>query len=127
MLLQVFLAIWLGAPIFGGAIMGIDCFFPNRLRLVRTVHSSICFFFACSLSLQVCNFTIILMLLAFPLYIEGVINGVKILGESSVDAINEMMLYEYVPFNFINAASWRLFSVTVIFCFFDRWSFLSVH
>jgi hypothetical protein len=62
------------------------------------------------------------MLPMFPLYIEGVINVVKLLGEASLVAINAMKLLAYISFNFIYAASWSLFSITVIFHFFDRWS-----
>jgi hypothetical protein len=74
--------------------------FSNGLRLVCTVHSSIRFGSMCSLSLQVCNFTISCNMSVFPLYIEGVINVVKLLGEASLVVINAINLYEYVPFNF---------------------------
>jgi hypothetical protein len=37
-----------------------------------------------------------------PLYIEHVINVVKLLGEASLVAINVIKLFVYVPLNFIN-------------------------
>jgi hypothetical protein len=58
----------------------------------------------------------------FPLYIEGAINVGKILREDSMVVINAMNLFEYITFNFINANSWCLFSVTVIFHFSNCWS-----
>jgi hypothetical protein len=87
------------------------------------VHLSILFSSAHSLLLQVCNFTISCNMSALPLYIEGSINVVKILREDSLVVINAVNIYKYVPFNFINVASWHLFSVTVIFLFSDHLSF----
>jgi hypothetical protein len=80
--------------------VGLSHFSPNGLRLVHIVHSYILFSSACSLSLQVCDFIMSCNLFVFPLYIEGVINAVKLLGEVSLATIYAINLYEYVPFNF---------------------------
>jgi hypothetical protein len=104
--------------------MGIAHFSPNGLRLVCVVHSSIRFGSACSLSLEVCDFTISCNLSAFPLYIEGFINVVKLLGEASLAAINAIKLYVYAAFNFH-----KFFQLTPFchnrhfFAFFYRLSF----
>jgi hypothetical protein len=79
------------------------------------------FFPACSLALSIHNFTISVIMPTFPLCIEGVINAMKLLGEASLAMINSMRFLAYILFNFINVANWRLFSVTAIFHFFDRW------
>jgi hypothetical protein len=68
--------------------VGTAPFLLNGLQLVRTVHSSIHLCYAFSLSLQVCNFSICCIFLAFLLYIEGAINSVKLLGEASLATIN---------------------------------------
>jgi hypothetical protein len=66
-LLHVFLPAWLGAPIFAGAIMGTGSFLPTKSALVRFVSTH--FHFACSIYLQLHDFTISLTFPKFPLYI----------------------------------------------------------
>lgn len=67
LLLHVFLPTWLGAPIYGGGIVGTSRFLLTNSSLVHPVSTH--FGSACSISLQLYDFTMGLILPMFPLYI----------------------------------------------------------
>jgi len=76
-LLLVFLVVCLGEPIFGGAIVGISCFFE------WTSIGSLCalaYFLVFSLASRVFNFTISVVFPMFPLFIEDSLNVMNLLG-----------------------------------------------
>jgi hypothetical protein len=101
-LLHVFRVVWLGVPTFGGAIVG-NSFFLIELRLLRSLYSPVRLSSSCSLASRVCKCTISLVWPVFPLYIEGIIISLNLLGEASLVVINALKLVEYASFSFINS------------------------